>query len=118
MVQVVMVILPYDVIKAIRQRAGITGADPILSQKVIKTRCELIHNERRLSLVSKDSAFGISDAGKKDITEPAKGMRIEGGNYNILDLVERRAYQDYMYYGPIPYGEVIKFDKLLQNKGW
>ena len=110
----------YDVIKAIRQRAGITGADPYLeSVKGDKDKMrELIHNERRLELSFEGFRFWDLRRWKKDITEPAKGMRIEGGNYNILDLVERRAYQDYMYYGPIPYGEVIKFDKLLQNKGW
>ena len=32
--------------------------------------------------------------------------------------VETRSYQDYMYYGPIPYSEILKYDNLLQNKGW
>jgi len=45
-------------------------------------------------------------------------MSISGGVYTVLPQVERRAYQDYMYHGPVPYGEVIKFSNLLQNKGW
>ena len=55
---------------------------------------------------------------KKDMTEPAKGMSISNENYTILPNVEERSYLDYMYYGPIPYGEVIKFSNLIQNKGW
>jgi len=23
-----------------------------------------------------------------------------------------------MYYGPVPYSEMLKFDALIQNKGW
>ena len=55
----------YDVIKAIRQRAVLL--DPYLeSVKVIKTRCVNLSTTKDVwSLVSKDSAFGISDAGKK-----------------------------------------------------
>lgn len=110
----------YDVIKAIRQRAGISADDPYLeSVKGDKDKMrELIHNERRLELCFEGFRFWDIRRWKKDITQPAKGMRIEDGEYSVLDLVERRAYQDYMYYGPIPYGEVIKFDNLLQNKGW
>ena len=52
------------------------------------------------------------------MTEPAKGMSITNGSYTILPNVEERSYQDYMYYGPIPDGEVIKFSNLVQNKGW
>ena len=79
---------------------------------------ELIQNERRLELCFEGFRFWDIRRWKNNITEPAKGVRIESGEYTVLESVERRAYQDYMYYGPIPYGEVIKFDNLLQNKGW
>ncbi len=110
----------YDVVKAIRQRAGIVTNDPYLeSVKADKDKMrELIQNERRLELCFEGFRFWDLRRWKNDITEPAKGMRIESGDYTVLESVERRAYQDYMYYGPIPYGEVIKFDNLLQNKGW
>lgn len=112
----------YDVIKAIRQRAGIgvNNSDLYLeSTRNDKDMMrELIHNERRLELCFEGFRFWDIRRWKKDITEPAKGMSISGGNYTILPQVERRAYQDYMYYGPIPYGEVIKFSNLLQNEGW
>jgi hypothetical protein len=111
-----------DVIKGIRQRAGIgvnttdTYLESVRNDKD-KMR-ELIHNERRIELCFEGFRFWDLRRWKKDITEPAEGMSISGGNYNILPLVERRAYQDHMYYGPIPYGEVIKFSNLIQNKGW
>lgn len=110
----------YDVIKAIRQRAGISANDPYLeSVKGDKDKMrKLIQNERRLELCFEGFRFWDMRRWKNNITEAAKGMRIESGDYTVLESVERRAYQDYMYYGPIPYGEVIKFDNLLQNKGW
>lgn len=37
--------------------------------------------------------------------------------YTPID-VETRDYKDYMYYGPIPYSEMLKFSELKQNKGW
>ncbi|NCB84043.1 MAG: RagB/SusD family nutrient uptake outer membrane protein [Bacteroidia bacterium] len=110
----------YDVVKAIRQRAGIGGGDLYLeSIKNDKDKMrELIHNERRLELCFEGFRFWDLRRWKKNMTEPAKGMSITNGSYTILPNVEERSYQDYMYYGPIPYGEVIKFSNLVQNKGW
>ena len=110
----------YDVIKAIRQRAGIGNGDLYLeSVKNDKDKMrELIRNERRLELCFEGFRFWDIRRWKKDMTEAAKGMSITNGNYTILPNVEERSYQDYMYYGPIPYGEVIKFSNLVQNKGW
>ena len=39
------------------------------------------------------------------------------GTYTPMD-VDTRNYKDYQYYGPIPYSEVLKFNALIQNKGW
>ena len=44
-------------------------------------------------------------------------MKITGTNYEVVD-VEKRDYKDYMYYGPVPYSEILKFNALIQNKGW
>lgn len=111
----------YDVIKAIRLRAGITNGDPYLeSIKTDKDKMrELIRNERRLELCFEGFRFWDIRRWKESITEPAKGMSItSGGTYTLLPLVESRSYESYMYYGPIPYGEVLKFSNLLQNEGW
>lgn len=32
--------------------------------------------------------------------------------------VESRNYKDYMFYGPIPYSELLKYSNLQQNQGW
>ncbi len=112
----------YDVIKAIRKRAGIgieNGDAYLESIKGDKDKMrELIHNERRLELCFEGFRFWDLRRWKENITESATGMSISGGQYTVLSEVEKRAYQDYMYYGPIPYSEVVKFNNLLQNKGW
>ena len=112
----------YDVIKAIRQRAGIAAADTYLekckgSKELMR---ELIRNERRLELCFEGFRFWDLRRWKVDLTklnETVKGMRISNNHYEIFD-VEERKYSDYMYYGPVPYSEILKFDALIQNKGW
>jgi hypothetical protein len=109
----------YDVIKAIRARAGITGGDAYLeSIKNDKDKMrELIRNERRLELCFEGHRFWDLRRWKAPITETAKGMRIAGETYTPFD-VEQRQYLDYMYHAPIPYSEILKFSNLKQNKGW
>ena len=114
----------YDVVKAIRQRAGIgeNGSDPYLeSIKGDRDKMrELIRNERRLELCFEGFHFWDLRRWKVDISklnETVRGMKITGNNYEVVD-VEKRDYKDYMYYGPVPYSEILKFDALIQNKGW
>lgn len=109
----------YDVIKAIRTRAGITDGDAYLESikgDKIKMR-ELIRNERRLELCFEGHRFWDLRRWQAPITDPAKGMSISGGKYTPIE-VEKREFSDYMYYAPIPYSEVLKFNNLVQNKGW
>jgi len=110
----------YDVIKAIRTRAGITGGDAYLEsikgdQNAMR---ELIHNERRLELCFEGQRFWDLRRWKASITEPAQGVSISGGIPTLIPAVEQRAFADYMYYAPIPYSEILKFNALIQNKGW
>ena len=115
----------YDVIKAIRQRAGIgldNGDAYLESVKGDKEKMrQLIRNERRLELCFENIRFWDLRRWKTDLNETAKGMQIdqaEGGlRYTPLD-VELRNYKDYMYYGPVPYAEMLKWSNLEQNKGW
>jgi starch-binding outer membrane protein, SusD/RagB family len=108
-----------DVIAAIRKRAGITQPDnylaSITSQDDMRT---LIHNERRLELCFEGFRFWDLRRWKNDLTEYAKGVSISNGVYTELPQVEKRSYDSYMYYGPIPYTEVVKWSNLIQNKGW
>ena len=81
---------------------------------------ELIRNERRLELCFEGFRFWDLRRWKVDMTklnETVKGMSIEGNKYSVVD-VETRNYADYMFYGPIPYSEVLKFNALIQNSGW
>lgn len=78
---------------------------------------DLIRNERRLELCFEGFRFWDLRRWNMDLNEPAKGVRISNGKYEII-TVENRNYESYMQYGPIPYSEVVKFDALEQNQGW
>ncbi len=113
----------YDVIKAIRQRAGLgtDGVDAYLeecAQSKEKMR-ELIRNERRIELSFEGFRFWDLRRWNLNLNETAKGVNIskEKGTYTLID-VDTRDFKDYMIYGPIPYSEVLKFSELKQNKGW
>ena len=116
----------YDVIKAIRNRAGITDNAYLDECATDKDKMrELIRNERRIELCFENHRFYDLRRWKVDLsllTEQAKGVSISQGSGNVLQYnymnVESRSYKDYMYYGPIPYNETLKYDQLKQNQGW
>lgn len=116
----------YDVIKAIRARAGVgtSNGDAYLeSIKADQSKMrELIRNERRLELCFENRRFWDLRRWKTSLNETARGMRIDRQTdgtltYTSID-VESRAYKDYMYHGPVPYSEILKWSNLEQNKGW
>jgi len=117
----------YDVIKAIRERAGLGefGEDPYLdecAESKAKMR-ELIRNERRLELCFENHRFWDLRRWKANLNEAAQGINITTDAttgkyiYKTFDAEERK-YDDYMYYGPIPYAEILKYSNLKQNEGW
>ena len=112
----------YDVIKAIRQRAGVGGTeDPYLeacAADQAKMR-ELIRNERRLELCFEGHRFWDLRRWNAPLTEAVKGIdwAADGTSYNII-TVEKRDFQDYMRYCPIPNSEILKYSNLEQNKDW
>lgn len=115
----------YDVIKAIRQRAGIgtdNGDAYLESIKNDKDKMrQLIRNERRLELCFENIRFWDLRRWQDSLNETAKGMQINRVSGNLIYTsieVEQRNYKDYMYYGPIPYTELLKWNNLEQNKGW
>jgi hypothetical protein len=106
-----------SVIAAIRKRAGITQPDNYLASVATKDDMrKLIRNERRLELSFEGFRFWDLRRWKEPLTVPAKGVVINNNVYTI-NTVENRQYADFMYYGPIPYGEALKAN-LQQNKGW
>ena len=125
----------YDVIKAIRERAGL-GTDEIgmalpegdayleecaASQAKMT---ELIRNERRIELCFENKRFWDLRRWQMPINESIKGMQIdrdeETGDltYTIIDVEDRVYDSSYQWYGPIPRGEILKWSNLKQNKGW
>ncbi|MES2648795.1 MAG: RagB/SusD family nutrient uptake outer membrane protein [Bacteroidota bacterium] len=110
----------YDVIKAIRLRAGIgINGDPYLedakgSKEAMRS---LIKNERRLELCFEGFRFWDLRRWKENLVEPANGVSINNGQFTKFK-VQDRVYQPYMNYGPVPYGEILKFNALQQNQGW
>lgn len=112
----------YDIIKALHDRAGV-GNDYLESIKGNKEAMrQLIRNERRIELSFEGFRFWDLRRWKAPINEPAMGIRkvinADGSaTYNKVE-VEKRNFADYMYYGPIPYTECLKFSELTQNKDW
>lgn len=112
----------YDVIKAIRNRGGITNDSYLEEIKADKDKMrELIRNERRIELCFENTRFWDLRRWKADLNEVVKGMKItdNGGSYTyeVFD-VETPSYESYMNFGPIPQSEILKWSNLVQNEGW
>ena len=109
----------YDVIKAIRERAGVgLDGDSYLEEcKADKEKMrELIRNERRLELSFESFRFWDLRRWKENLNESALGNDVSSSDGSFV--VEKRSYEDYMYYGPVPYSEILKYNNILQNEGW
>ena len=124
----------YDVIKAIRERAGLATNEvgaALPEGDVYLEECaadqakmtNLIRNERRIELCFENKRFWDLRRWMLPLNEPARGMRVDRGEddvliYNIIDVDERKFDNSYQCYGPIPKGELLKWSNLKQNKGW
>ena len=125
----------YDVIKAIRKRAGL-GTDEygreLPEGDSYLEECagdqakmtNLIRNERRLELCFENKRFWDLRRWQMPLNETVKGVKIDRNEetgaltYHYMDVEERRYDSSYQWYGPIPKGEVLKWSNLVQNKGW
>lgn len=110
-----------QVIKAIRQRAGIIQPDNYLASITRKDDMRaLIRNERRIELCFEGFRFNDLRRWKADMAVTARGVNTNkaGTSYTYVD-VEPRAYDNsFMFYAPIPQNETIKYNALVQNQGW
>jgi hypothetical protein len=109
-----------DVIASIRKRAGITQPDTYLASVTTKDDMrQVIRNERRIEMAFEGFRFWDLRRWKANLTEPARGVEIntDATMFNYVE-VEPRLYTDYMYYGPLPDQEIVKYSNLVQNKGW
>ncbi len=111
----------YDVIHALRERAGVGTSNDDAYLEFIRgdqaAMRALIRNERRLELSFEGFRFWDLRRWNEDLTEEARGVSIQGGLHQII-AVDNRVYDDYMIYGPVPYSEILKFSALEQNTGW
>ncbi len=125
----------YDVIKAIRQRAGLGkdmfGADLPQGDAYLEScaadqtkMTDLIRNERRLELCFENKRFWDLRRWMLPLNEAVKGVKIVRDEatktltYNIFEVEVRTYDSSYQCYGPIPKGEVLKWSNFKQNKGW
>ena len=125
----------YDVIKAIRKRAGL-GTDEygreLAEGDTYLEECandqakmaSLIRNERRLELCFENKRFWDLRRWMLPLNETVKGVKItrDAGTdeltYTIFDVEDRKYDSSYQNYGPVPMGEILKWSNLKQNKGW
>ncbi|ODS84537.1 MAG: hypothetical protein ABS46_03235 [Cytophagaceae bacterium SCN 52-12] len=108
-----------NVIEALRKRAGIPQPDAYLASVVTKEDMrKVIRNERRLELCFEGFRFWDLRRWKENLTEPAKGININGSVMTVVDVEPRAFSNEYMHYGPVPETEVVKYNALVQNKGW
>ena len=125
----------YDVIKAIRTRAGLGkdeyGRDLPEGDAYLEDcandqakMTSLIRNERRLELCFENKRFWDLRRWMLPLDETVKGMKIDRNEetseltYTIFDVEERKYNNSYQLYGPIPKSEILKWSNLKQNKGW
>lgn len=127
----------YDIIKAIRERAGLGKSpmgQPLPEGDAYLEACkgdkakmrELIRNERRIELCFENKRFWDLRRWKMPLNETVQGMRItldpnktDGSLiYTRFNVEERKFDSSYQWYGPLPMDECLKWSKLDQNKDW
>ena len=125
----------YDVIKAIRERAGLATNEigvALPEGDVYLEECasdqakmtNLIRNERRIELCFENKRFWDLRRWLLPLNETVNGVEInrneETGEltYKLLVVEKREFDNSYQCYGPIPKGEVLKWSNLKQNMGW
>ena len=124
----------YDVIKFIRQRAGLgkdfMGLDLPEGDAYLEDcasdqakMTDLIRNERRLELCFENKRFWDMRRWLLPLDEAVNGMKIDSSKSGELKytkiFVEDRKYDNsYQCYGPIPRSEILRWSNLKQNKGW
>ena len=125
----------YDVIKAIRERAGLATNEigqPLAEGDVYLEECasdqnkmrDLIRNERRIELCFENKRFWDLRRWMLPLNEAIKGVEINLDEatgeltYKYFEVEKREYDNSYQMYGPIPKNEVLKWSNLKQNKGW
>jgi len=125
----------YDVIKAIRERAGLGTNEmglPLAEGDAYLEACaadqakmtNLIRNERRIELCFENKRFWDLRRWMLPLNEAVKGMKVDRNeatgelSYTVIEVEDRKYDSSYQCYGPIPKSEILKWSNLMQNKGW
>ena len=108
---------------------GIPSADPYLNSVASSGKdafYELVKNERRIELCFEGERFHDMSRWTDDAefnalyNKPVHGVKtIKNGTVYVYDLnweVENRAYKS--AYMPLPYDDILRMNKLVQNDGW
>ncbi len=114
-----------EAIKIVRERGGIfPGTDFYTNLMAANTDTfeELVQNERRIEFCFEGHRFYDVRRLMLDMNMPVMGVQIEktdsiGFSYETVE-VEKRDFEPYMIYGPIPYSEILKNKNVIQNYGW
>lgn len=118
----------YQVIKDLRKRAGIeAGIDGMYGLNAGMSKVEMrkiIQNERRIELAFEEHRFWDIRRWKiaeEVFSKPLNGLIIikSAGimNANLVPVFSK-SFEVKRYLYPIPYSEVIKNGKMVQNPGW
>lgn len=115
-----------DALLAVRVRGGVVLDDYMdIAVQDLNKLTKLIQNERRIEFCFEGERYYDVRRWKLPLDElntPIKGVEVEKTGddqctYSVRE-VEKRNFEDYMYYNPIPREEVLRSDALVQNKGW
>lgn len=114
----------YDAVEAIRKRAKLSTYQLATNLSKDSMRV-IIHNERRKELAFEEHRFWDVRRWKEAETtfnRSLHGMLIYKEGSGTLtfqqDSVFKMNFTSAMYFAPIPYSEVAKNDKMVQNPGW
>ena len=115
--------------KTYEDKVGIPSPDPYLNSVASAGKVpfyELIKNERRIELCFEGERFQDMARWTDDIefnalyNKPVHGIKaVKNGTTYVYDLtweVENRAYNS--AYMPLPYDDILRMNKLVQNEGW
>lgn len=115
----------YDVIKTIREKSGgitdVTYLDEAANDEN-KFRA-LLQNERRIEMTFENQRFWDIRRWLLPLNETMQGMSVTRNGmgdvtYQAVDLEERPMNDIRYYYLPLPYDELKKNSKLVNNMGW
>ncbi|GAF03333.1 RagB/SusD family nutrient uptake outer membrane protein [Saccharicrinis fermentans] len=118
-----------DALLAIRNREGLDNVDNTELTNSINTQeqfREYIRNERRIELCFRGHRYWDLRRWKipiETINNTVQGVMIikneASGSFTYQTIdIEARNYESNTYYGPIPYSEIAKSNRLVQNFGW